>query len=157
MPFTFSGPIYAKECAMMGVMKRLMVLWCLAVCARAQKFEVSVPWSVHSAPITGRVFVMLSQRDSPAWWGLAETALGRGRPDEAIDWCERGYEASSAVRDAAYLYPYLVTGTRAFLARDDGTGAGDWVDRVAQLLLLRRIPGTLGAIEHAKRRAPEQD
>jgi DNA-binding CsgD family transcriptional regulator len=89
------------------------------------------------------------QRVSPAWWGLAETALGRGRPDEAIDWCARGYEASSAVRDAAYLYPYLVTGTRAYLARDDGTGAGDWVDRVAQLLLLRRIPGTLGAIDHA--------
>jgi DNA-binding CsgD family transcriptional regulator len=89
------------------------------------------------------------QRVSPAWWGLAETALGRGRLDEAIDWCERGYRASSAVHDAAYLYPYLVTGTRAYLARDDGAGAADWVDRVARLLSLRGIPGTLGAIQHA--------
>jgi DNA-binding CsgD family transcriptional regulator len=89
------------------------------------------------------------QRVSPAWWGLAETALGRGRLHEAVDWCEQGYAASAAVQDAAYLYPYLVTGTRAYLARDDGTGARDWMDRVAQLLLLRRIPGTLGAIDHA--------
>lgn len=89
------------------------------------------------------------QRVSPAWWGLAETALGRGRLDEAIDWCERGYAASAAVRDAAYLYPYLLTGTRAYLACDDGTGAHDWVDRIAQLLLLHKIPGTLGAIHHA--------
>ena len=55
------------------------------------------------------------QRLSPALWGLAELALLTSDVDGAIDWCERGLAVSRAVADAAYLYPYLVTGTRALL------------------------------------------
>jgi DNA-binding CsgD family transcriptional regulator/tetratricopeptide (TPR) repeat protein len=89
------------------------------------------------------------QRLSPALWGLAEAALHNGRSEEAVAWCEQGYAASAKVHDAAYLFPYVVTGTRAYLALDDPTSARHWVDRSEQLLLLRGIPGTLPAIDHA--------
>ena len=89
------------------------------------------------------------QRVSPAWWGLAEAALRAGET-AAAQWCEQGYEASARVRDAAYLFPYAVTGTRAYLAQHDTTGARDWLARVSELLLERGIPGTLGAIDHAQ-------
>jgi DNA-binding CsgD family transcriptional regulator len=89
------------------------------------------------------------QRLSPALWGLAETALHCGRFADAIAWCEKGYDASVSVQDAAYLFPYVVTGTRAYLAVDDRSGARDWVDRVTRLIQLRAIPGTLPALDHA--------
>jgi DNA-binding CsgD family transcriptional regulator/tetratricopeptide (TPR) repeat protein len=89
------------------------------------------------------------QRLSPALWGLAEAALHNGRSEEAVAWCEKGYAASAEVHDAAYLFPYVVTGTRAYLALDDPAGARHWVDRSEQLLLLRGIPGTLPALHHA--------
>ena len=52
------------------------------------------------------------QRLSPALWGLAEIALQRGDPQAAIRWVEAGRLASLEVRDAAYLFPFAVTGTR---------------------------------------------
>ncbi|MFI7546626.1 ATP-binding protein [Actinoplanes sp. NPDC049599] len=90
------------------------------------------------------------QRISPAWWGLASIALLRDHPDEAITWCERGYAASAKVRDAAYLFPYVVTGVRAHLAKQDLTGARDWLARTGALLTDREIPGTLGALDHGE-------
>jgi tetratricopeptide (TPR) repeat protein len=57
------------------------------------------------------------QRLSPALWGLAETALLRGDHDEAIALCDRGRQASDRVGDAAYLFPFLVTGARLDQAR----------------------------------------
>ena len=91
------------------------------------------------------------QRLSPALWGLAEVALHTGRAADAVAWCEQGHDASAAadVRDAAYLFPFVVAGTRAYLALDDVTGARGWVDRASRLLLARGIPGTLPALEHA--------
>jgi DNA-binding CsgD family transcriptional regulator len=89
------------------------------------------------------------QRTSPAWWGLAEAALRRGEHAAAARWCEQGYAASARVRDAAYLFPYVVTGTRAYLAGQDQTAARGWLERTAELLRERGIPGTLGALEHA--------
>ena len=89
------------------------------------------------------------QRLSPALWGLAETALHNGRHADAIAWCERGYAASTAVADAAYLFPYLVTGTRAHLATDDVAAARDWVARCTTPLTHRGIPGTMPALDHA--------
>jgi DNA-binding CsgD family transcriptional regulator/tetratricopeptide (TPR) repeat protein len=88
------------------------------------------------------------QRMSPAWWGLASIALLRGDPATAISWCERGYAASAKVRDAAYLFPYVVPGVRAYLARQDLTRARDWLARTSVLLDDREIPGTLGAVAH---------
>lgn len=90
------------------------------------------------------------QRVSPAWWGLAELALLSGDPSAAAQRCEQGYAASARVRDAAYLFPYVVTGTRAHLAASGATAARDWLARTGELLVERRIPGTLGAIDHTR-------
>ncbi|MBM2621631.1 AAA family ATPase [Actinoplanes sp. LDG1-06] len=90
------------------------------------------------------------QRLSPAWWGLAEVALARNDPAGAIARCEQGYAASAAVRDAAYLFPYVVTGVRAYLTASGATAARGWLDRTSELLRERGIPGTLGALDHAE-------
>jgi DNA-binding CsgD family transcriptional regulator/tetratricopeptide (TPR) repeat protein len=89
------------------------------------------------------------QRLSPALWGLAEVALLTDDPAAAADLCSRGREASAAVDDAAYLFPFLVTGTRALLAIADTAAAERWVEDVAAALRHRSIPGTLPAIDHA--------
>lgn len=90
------------------------------------------------------------QRVSPALWGLAETELAAGDPVAAIRWCDAALEASAAVTDTAYLYPYLVTGVRAHLAAHDPAAACAWFEDVAERLRQRSIPGTLPAIPHAE-------
>ena len=90
------------------------------------------------------------QRLSPALWGLAEAALLAEEHAAAIAWCERGREASGRVGDAAYLFPFLVTGTRAYLAARDPAGATTWLETVSLPLRTRGIPGTLPAIDHAR-------
>ena len=50
------------------------------------------------------------QRLSPALWGLAEVALARGDAATAAELAEEARVASAAVDDAAYLFPFLVTG-----------------------------------------------
>ncbi|WP_433367441.1 helix-turn-helix transcriptional regulator [Actinoplanes sp. CA-142083] len=90
------------------------------------------------------------QRMSPAWWGLAEVALHSGDLDLAIARCEEGYEASARVRDAAYLFPYIITGVRAHLARSGSTAAREWLKRAGELIGERGIPGTLGSLVHAQ-------
>jgi len=92
------------------------------------------------------------QRLSPALWGLAETALLRGNHEAAAKLCDRGHAASARVTDAAYLFPYLVTGVRARLAAA-GPGSGDagaWLEEVAAALAARAIPGTLVAVDHGR-------
>ncbi|HUH16473.1 MAG TPA: AAA family ATPase [Methylomirabilota bacterium] len=90
------------------------------------------------------------QRFSPALWGLAEAAGLRGRAAEAVELTEIGLRASLAVNDAAYLFPYLVTGTRARLDLPDPLAAERWVAEVEAALRRRSIPGTLPAIDHAR-------
>lgn len=90
------------------------------------------------------------QRFSPALWGLAEAALLQGRAADAAELTEDGFRASAAVRDAAYLYPFLVTGTRARLELGDPLGAERWVQAVSEALFERSIPGTLAAVDHAR-------
>ncbi|MCU1557124.1 MAG: Fimbriae protein [Microbacteriaceae bacterium] len=90
------------------------------------------------------------QRISPALWGLAELALAQGDTALAIDRCERGLALSANARDAAYLFPYVVTGVRAHLASRDIDAAGGWLDSCARLVLLRRLPGTTFALDHAE-------
>jgi DNA-binding CsgD family transcriptional regulator len=89
------------------------------------------------------------QRLSPALWGLAESAQLQGRDRAAVELCRIGRDASAAVGDAAYLFPFLVTGTRALIAQGDLTAAEHWVDDVSAELLRRAIPGTLPAVDHA--------
>src|SRR6185436_3487461 len=90
------------------------------------------------------------QRLSPPLWGLAEAARCQGDYDTALRHCERGYQASAGVTDASYLYPYLLTGVRAHLARGDVDAAQAWSDQVSAVLTVRDIPGTLPAIGHAR-------
>ena len=90
------------------------------------------------------------QRFSPPLWGLAEAARCQGDYDTALRHCERGYQASADITDASSLYPYLVTGVRAHLARGDVDAAQAWSDRVGAVLTVRAIPGTLPAIGHAQ-------
>lgn len=89
------------------------------------------------------------QRVSPAIWGLAEVCLQAGDPAAAIELCEVGLSASAAVDDAAYLFPFLVTGTRAYLLAGDLGAAGSWATRVGERLRVRDIPGTRPALAHA--------
>lgn len=90
------------------------------------------------------------QRYSPAVWGLAEAALLQGRPGEAAELTEIGLRASVDVRDAAHLFPHVVTGTRARLELRDPLAAERWVSDVSTALLDRSIPGTLPALDHAR-------
>ena len=90
------------------------------------------------------------QRFSPPLWGLAEAAACTGDYDTAVKLCERGYTASADVTDAAYLFPYLVTGVRAYLGSGDADAAEAWSGRVGEVLTARAIPGTLPAIDHAR-------
>ncbi len=89
------------------------------------------------------------QRISPAVWGLAEVALREERFADAVELCERGYRLSADAGDAAYLFPYVLTGTRAYLADRDAKAAREWIDNCAILLKRRAIPGTLPALDHA--------
>jgi ATP/maltotriose-dependent transcriptional regulator MalT len=89
------------------------------------------------------------QRFAPAVWGLAECRLVDGDGEAAVELTELGYAASHEVADAANLFPFLVTGTRARLAVPDPAAAQEWCDRVAADLLARGIPGTLPAVDHA--------
>ena len=90
------------------------------------------------------------QRVSPVLWGLAELALAEGRDADAVALSMRAASESERVRDAAYLFPFVVTGMRALLAVRDLTGARSWLDRVGGLLEDRAIPGTLTALVHAE-------
>ena len=90
------------------------------------------------------------QRFSPALWGLAECALLTGDSAAAVTLTEAGYDASHEVLEAANLFPFLVTGTRARLAQHDPSGARDWADRVSADLLTRGVPGMLPAVDHAE-------
>ena len=90
------------------------------------------------------------QRVSPALWGLAEIALHCGDPALAAELGEQGYLGSARVADAAYLLPFVVTVTRAYLALHQPALARSWVQRCAVLLRLRNLPGTLPAIAHAE-------
>lgn len=89
------------------------------------------------------------QRVSPALWGQAEVRLLAGDPDGAIALCEAGLSGSAAVDDAAYLFPFLVTGTRAHLLAGDLGAAESWARRVGERLRTRDIPGTRPALAHA--------
>lgn len=90
------------------------------------------------------------QRVSPALWGLAERAELAGDAARAAELCRQGLALSAAVDDAAYLFPFLVTGTRALLGLRQLAEAESWAADVGRRLTQRAIPGTLPAIDHAQ-------
>ena len=89
------------------------------------------------------------QRFAPALWGLAECAVLRGDHAAAVALTEAGYEASHAVADAANLFPFLVTGTRARLAQRSRPPPRRGRTRCPPTCRARGIPGTLPAVDHA--------
>lgn len=90
------------------------------------------------------------QRISPALWGLAETALHGGATTRAVELTEEGFALSAETGDAAYLFPFVLTGVRARLAASDVGSAREWLDRCRVPLERRGIPGTLPALDHAE-------
>ena len=90
------------------------------------------------------------QRLSPALWGLAEIERLTGNVAAGVALAEEGLAASAAVADAAYLFPFLITGTRLHLANGDPGAAARFVDEGGALLTKRSIPGTLPALDHAR-------
>jgi predicted ATPase/DNA-binding CsgD family transcriptional regulator len=90
------------------------------------------------------------QHLSPPLWGLAEAARCRGHYDTALTLCERGYQASAGLTHAAYLFPFLITGVRAYLALGGIDTAEKWLNRVGAVLTARAIPGTQPAIDHGR-------
>ena len=132
-----------------GITTRITALLVLGYVALGRGDFAAATTALSDAAALGEDMREL-QRLSPAWWGLAEVALRRGEVLAAIEWCEKGYSASAAVRDAAYLFPFVVTGTRAYLAASGATAARDWLDRAAEPVTFRGIPGTLAALDHAE-------
>jgi DNA-binding CsgD family transcriptional regulator len=63
---------------------------------------------------------------------------------------EEGLAASGAVGDAAYLFPFVVTGTRVFLAAGDPLAVERWLAAVDGPLRARAIPGTQLSLDHAR-------
>ncbi len=90
------------------------------------------------------------QRLVPALWGLAETDLLDNDPAGAAHLAEFAYSRSEPIGDAAYIFPFLTTGVRAYLAMHELQKARDWFERCAYLVRYRGIPGTLAAVGHAE-------
>jgi DNA-binding CsgD family transcriptional regulator len=102
-------------------------------------------------------------------WGLAETDLGAGEPDVAIARCEDGYRSAIETGERALFIPFVVTGTRAYLAARRPSDAEAWVERARQHLagwdpvagpalnhadgLVRLATGSLSAAREALERA----
>jgi DNA-binding CsgD family transcriptional regulator/tetratricopeptide (TPR) repeat protein len=90
------------------------------------------------------------QRLGPALWGRAEVALRRGEARSALELADEGRRASAAVEDAAYRFPFLVTGVRAALAADDPGAARRWLEEETGALRQRDLPGARPAIAHGE-------
>jgi DNA-binding CsgD family transcriptional regulator len=90
------------------------------------------------------------QRLSPALWGLAELERLTGNERAGLALLDEAAAASAAVADAAYLFPFVVTGTRLHLALGDPGAAAAWVAESGAILAGRAIPGTLPAVDHAR-------
>lgn len=90
------------------------------------------------------------QRLGPALWGLAEVELRRGAPAAALELAEEGRRASADVGDAAYRFPFLLTGVRACLAAGDPGAARRWLEEESAALGRRDLPGARPAITHGE-------
>jgi DNA-binding CsgD family transcriptional regulator len=132
-----------------GITTRITAQYVLGYLAMGRGNWTAAGQLLREALATGERMAEL-QRLSPPLWGLAETARCRADLATTLNLCERGYQASAEVMDAACLFPYLLTGVRAHLARGDTEAAEEWSGRVGAVLTARAIPGTLPAIGHAQ-------
>jgi DNA-binding CsgD family transcriptional regulator len=134
------------RCAITTLLTALHVLGFLAV-GRGQYTDAAVHLQEAYALASG---MRELQRIAPALWGLAELALASGDAAGAVRHAREGVAASEAVSDAAYAFPFAVTGVRALLELGDPGEARRWFDRCAVLVRGRAIPGTLPALDHAE-------
>ena len=132
-----------------GITTRITAQYVLGYLAMGRGDWDAADGLLREALATGERMAEL-QRLSPPLWGLAEAARCRGDHGTALALCERGFQASAEVTDAAYLFPYLLTGVRAHLAHNEADAAQAWAERVTAVLTARAIPGTLPAIDHAR-------
>jgi DNA-binding CsgD family transcriptional regulator/tetratricopeptide (TPR) repeat protein len=132
-----------------GITTRITAQYVLGFLAMGRADWEAADTLLREALVQGEQLAELN-RLSPPLWGLAEAARCQGDYGTAVTLCERGYQASADVTDAAYLYPYLLTGVRAHLAQGDIDAAENWSDRVGALLTARAIPGTQPAISHGR-------
>jgi DNA-binding CsgD family transcriptional regulator len=63
-------------------------------------------------------------------WALAEVDLQSGDASAAVDRCRDGLELALSTGERALLIPFVVTGTRAFLAANRPEEAERWLERV---------------------------
>ena len=132
-----------------GITTRITALYVLGYLALGRGDWAAATSLLEEAFTLGERMAEL-QRLSPPLWGLAEAARCQGDHDTALALCERGYEASAGITDAAYLFPFLLTGVRAHCALGQADAAESWLDRVGAILAARAIPGTLPAIGHGR-------
>src|SRR5204862_6607594 len=69
-------------------------------------------------------------------WGLAETDLQEGDYDSAVQRCEEAWSIAGAVGERALFIPFVVTGTRAYLAARRPADAEHWVVRALEHLAI---------------------
>ena len=131
-----------------GITTRIIALHALGFVALGRGRFDAAATALGEARTSGEEMHEL-QRFSPALWGLAECALLTGDPAAAVALSRAGYAASHEVLEAANLFPFLVTGTRARLACQDPSGTQEWADLVGADLRTRGVPGTLHGIDHA--------
>jgi DNA-binding CsgD family transcriptional regulator len=62
-------------------------------------------------------------------WGLAEADVAGGEPAAAVDRCEEGWAIANAASERALFIPFLVTGTRAYIAARRPDEAERWFVR----------------------------
>ncbi len=85
----------------------------------------------------------------PPLWGLAEAALLAGDIDTAIDRCRDAAERARHGGERLMLVPFVVTGTRAFLAGGRVAEATAWLaDAAERLAPIEMVAGP--AIAHAR-------
>jgi len=99
-----------------GITTRITALHVVGFVALGRGHLESAARALNEARAAGEEMGEL-QRFSPALWGLAECAVLRQDYAKAVTLTEAGYTASHEVADAANLFPFLVTGTRARLAQ----------------------------------------
>jgi DNA-binding CsgD family transcriptional regulator len=132
-----------------GITTRITARYVLGFLAMGRGDWEAAGTLLHEAHAEAEQMAELN-RLSPPLWGLAEAARCRGDYGTALTLCERGYRASARVTGAAYLFPYLLTGVRAYLSHGDIAAAESWSDRVGAVLTARAIPGTLPAISQGR-------
>jgi DNA-binding CsgD family transcriptional regulator len=70
----------------------------------------------------------------PPLWALAETDLVSGDPSSAAERCEDAMERATRAGERALLVPFVVTGTRAWLAAQRPERAEQWLARTREQL-----------------------